>query len=206
MLKSAIEHPGQPNRALMALGILQGYLKKPLGFFIITLLTMPKFKQQISPDFPTEFVRANVLQAWMYIRLKDRLGQEKAYEMVRAFVVPIGLALQQGNFRTVEARRSYENLVNFQQQTHREGVTRWNKMEFLEQTPQKYEIRVTDCMYFKFYQSLGIPEMTRLMCAVDNAIFNSYLPEKITFHRNGIGNRIADGASACMFVIEHHSK
>jgi len=205
MLKSTIEHPAQPNKSLIALGILQGYLKNPLGFFLGTLLTLPGFKKQIPPGFPPEFARANALQAWMYMRLKKAVGQEKAYEIVRAFVLPIGLAMQQGNFRNVEAGRSFENLIAFQQRTHREGLTRWNTLEVLEQDAARYEIRVTTCMYFKFYNSLGIPEMTRLMCAVDNAIFNSYLPEEITFHRNGLGNRIVDGAAACQFVIEQHS-
>lgn len=202
MLKSTVEYPAQPNKGLMALGILQGYLKNPIRFFVATLLTLPAFKKQISPGFPPEFVRANALQAWMYIRLKKELGREKAYEIVRAFVLPIGLAMQQGNFRNVEAGRSFENLIVYQQRIHQEGLTRWNAMEVLEQSARKYEIRVTACMYFTFYDSLGIPEMTRLMCAVDNAIFNSYLPERITFHRNGVGNRIVDGASACHFVIE----
>lgn len=203
MLKSSVEHPGQPNKGLMALGILQGYLENPLGFFIRTILTLPKFKKQLPQEFPQEFVRANALQAWMYMRLKAHMGQERAYEVVRAFVLPIGLALQQGNFRSVEAPRSFENLITYQQRTNREGITRWNKMQILEQSESKYEIRVSRCMYYDFYSSLGIPEMTRLMCAVDNAIFNSYLPEKVTFHRNGIGNRIVDGASACHFVLEH---
>jgi len=203
MLKSTLQHPGQPNKPLMALSILQGYIKNPLGFILASVLTLPKFKKRIPRDFPGEFVNANALQAWMYIRLKNRLGQERAFEIVRAFVLPIGLAIQQGNFRSVEAPRSFENLITYQQLTGREGITRWNKVKIIEQSDQKYEIQVTDCMYYNFYRALGIPEMTRMMCAVDNAIFNSYLPERITFHRNGIGNRIADGADACFFVIEH---
>ena len=188
----------------MAFGILQAYLKHPLRFLITTILTLPTFSKQIPSEFPREFVRANALQAWMYIRLKAMFGQENAYEVLRAIVVPIGLAIQQGNFRTLEAPRSFENLITYQQRTHREGITRWNTVEILEQNPKVYEIKVTQCMYYNFYSSLGIPEMTRMMCAVDNAIFNTYLPEKITFHRKGTGNRIADGAEACTFVIEHH--
>jgi len=204
MLKSTVEHPGYPNKGLMALGILQGYLRNPLGFFIATVLTLPKFKKHLPQAFPQEFVRANALQAWMYLRLKGQLGQEQAYEIVRAFVLPIGLALQQSNFRSVEAPRSFENLIAYQQRTNREGITRWNTMQILEQSENKYEIQVSKCMYYDFFSSLGIPEMTRLMCAVDNAIFNSYLPEKITFHRNGVGHRIVDGAAACHFVLERH--
>lgn len=204
MLKSTVDRPAQPGKILMALGILKGYLRNPFGFLMATILTLPRFKKQASDEFPRELVQANALQTWMYIRLKDRLGQERAYEIVRAFVLPIGLAIQQGNFRNVEAPRTFENLIEYQQRTHRESITRWNTMQVLEQSSDRYEIRVTECMYYRFFNSLGVPELTRLMCSVDNAIFNSYLPEEITFHRNGIGNRIVDGAEACHFVIEYH--
>jgi hypothetical protein len=72
MLKSTIEHPAQPNRVIMALGILQGYLNNPFGFLVTTLLTLPQFKKQIPMGFPDEFVHSNALQAWMNIRLMAR--------------------------------------------------------------------------------------------------------------------------------------
>ena len=204
MLKTTIEQPGQPNRPLMALGILQGYLKHPFRFLLTTMVTLPRFKKQLPADLPPELVPIAALQTWMYVRLKDRVGQKKAFEILRACTLPIGLALQQGNFRAVEAPRTFENLVAYQQRTHREGPTRWNKMEILEQSEHRYEFRVSKCAFHELYTQLGMPELTTLMCEVDNAIFNAYLPEQITFHRNGLGNRLADGAPECHFVLEYH--
>jgi hypothetical protein len=204
MLKTTIDQPGTPNRLLMALGILQGYLKHPLWFLLTTVLTLSRFKQQLPTDLPLDFVQLTALQMWMYQRLKARIGQAKAYEVVRACSLPIGLALQQGNFRAVEAPRTFENLVAYQQRTHSEGPTRWNEMEILEQSEHRYEFRVSTCLFHDVYTQLGMPELTRLMCEVDNAIFGSYLPEQVTFHRNGVGNRLVDGAQACHFVLEHH--
>ena len=206
MLKTSVDKPGKPNKALMVLSILQGYIKNPVWFLLSTLLTLPKFKKQLPKDLPKEFVEVTALQTWMYIRLKERLGQKKAYEIVRALVLPVGLMIQQGNFRNVEAPRTFENLIAYQQRTNQEGPTRWNKMEVLEQSDYKYEFRIHNCMFHDLYTQLGTPEMTKLMCEVDNAIFNTYLPEEVTFHRNGIGNRIADGAPVCHFVIERYQK
>jgi hypothetical protein len=189
----------------MALGILVGYLQHPLWFLLTTVLTLPRFKKQLPPDLPQDFLQIVALQTWMYKRLKERIGQEKAYEIVRACVLPIGLALQQGNFRAVEAPRTFENLVAYQQRTNREGPTRWNKMDILEQTEQRYEFRVSKCLFHELYTTIEMPELTRLMCEVDNAILSSYLPEQVTFHRNAPGNRIADGAPACHFVLEYHA-
>lgn len=204
MLKTSIDQPGKTNKALMAFGILQGYIRNPLWFFLSTLLTLPGFKKQLPKNLPREFIEITALQTWMYMRLKKRVGQKTAYEIVRAFVIPVGLAVQQGNFRNVEAPRTFDNLIQYQQRTNQEGPTRWNTMEILEQSECKYEFRVHKCMFHELYTSLGIPELTALMCEVDNAIFNTYIPEEVTFHRNGIGNRIADGAPMCHFVIERH--
>ena len=204
MLKTTVDQPGKPNKPLLALGILQGYIKRPLWFLLTTLISLPGFRKKIPKDLPKEFRKITALQTWMYIRLKSKVGQEKAYEIVRAFVLPVGLAVQQGNFRNVESPRTFENLIAYQQRTNREGPTRWNEMEIVEQSDQKYEFRVKNCMFHEFYTQLGIPELTKLMCEVDNAIFNTYLPEEVIFHRNGIGNRIVDGATECHFVIERH--
>ena len=203
MLKTTADRPGTPNRPLMALGILQGYLRHPVWFLLTTVLTLPRFKRQLPPDLPHDFLQITALQTWMYLRLKEQVGQEKAYEIVRACILPIGLALQQGSFRAVEEPRTFENLVAYQQLTNREGPTRWNKIKVLEQSAYRYEFRVSRCMFHDLYTQIGTPELTRLMCEVDNAIYNTYLPEQVTFHRNGAGNRLADGAAECHFVLEY---
>jgi hypothetical protein len=59
-------------------------------------------------------------------------------------------------------------------------------------------------MFYELFKHLGVPELTIIMCSIDNLIFNSYLPEKITFHRNVVNNRMVDSAHECMFVIEKH--
>jgi len=189
----------------MALGILQGYLKHPLWFLLTTVLTLPRFKKQLPPDLPQDFVQLTALQTWMYRRLKDRMGQEKAYEVLRACILPIGLALQQGNFRAVEIPRTFENLIAYQQRTNREGPTRWNKMEIQEQCERRYEFRVSKCLFHELYAELEMPELTRLLCEVDDAVLNSYLPEEVTLHRNDLGNRLVDGAPFCHFVLEHQA-
>ncbi len=36
-----------------------------------------------------------------------------------------------------------------------------------------------------------------IMCSIDNAIYNTYLPEKLIFQRNGLNNTIPDGNEYC---------
>jgi hypothetical protein len=204
MLKTTIDQPGQPNKALMVLGILQGYLRNPLWFLLGTLFTLPKFKKSLPKELEKDFVDVTALQTWMYLRLKERIGQEKAYEVIRAVVIPAGLAVQQGTMRTVEAPRTFENFIVFHEQMSYEGLTRWSKKEVLEQSENRYEWQILNCGFYEFFSRIGVPELTKLMCEVDNAVYNTYLPDELTFHRNGVGNRIADGAKTCHFILKRH--
>jgi hypothetical protein len=203
MLKTDVENPAKPFVIPMAYGILKGYLKHPLFFLLGTFLTLPSFKKTLPRDLPEDFVKTVALQAWLYFRLKDRLGQEKAYEVMRTVILPIALAVQQGNFRSVEAGRTWKNLIRYQQRTKREGPTRWNRIEIEKQNGKIYAFRIKNCMFHEFFSGIGAPEMTKFMCATDNAIFGSYLPEEVVFHRSGLYNTIADGASECRFVLEN---
>ena len=202
MLKTNIDNIAKPVISLIIIGVLKGYINKPILFLLKTMFSFKRFKKTIKIDLPKEFIETSGLIAWLYIRLKKEVGKEKAYEIIRAIVLCIGLAVQQANFRNVEAKRTFENLVKYQKYGKNEGITKLNKMEIIEQTENRYVFKVTKCMFYEFFKYLDVPELTKIMCSIDNAIFNSYLPEKIIFHRNGINNRIADGAVECIFVIE----
>jgi hypothetical protein len=59
-------------------------------------------------------------------------------------------------------------------------------------------------MFHELALYLGIPELTPIVWQIDNAVFNSYLPDEMTFDRGGIGRWIADGQHECNFVWESH--
>jgi predicted ArsR family transcriptional regulator len=202
MLKTNCNRIAKPSKPFIIIGILKGYLKGATGFFLMTILTFKRFKRTIKMDLPKEFIDSAGLMAWLYIRLKKKVGQKNAFEIMRATILSMGLVVQQAGFRNVEDTRTFENLVKYQQRVKKEGTTKLNTMEIIEESGNRYEFKMTHCMFYDFFKSMGVVELTEIMCSVDNAIFNSYKPEKIVFHRNGIGNRIFDGAEYCSFVIE----
>ena len=75
-------------------------------------------------------------------------------------------------------------------------------MEVVERTSPRFEIKVTSCMFHEFAVPVGAPELTPVVCQIDNAMFNSYLPDEMIFDRGGPGRRIADGRHECSFVWE----
>ncbi|MDC7220040.1 MAG: DUF6064 family protein [Spirochaetales bacterium] len=201
-LKTNKDKIASPNAVIMALAVLKGYISFPGPFLFSTVIGLPKLIVKNKKDYPVDFLKSSGLTTLLYKGLIPSLGKEKAFEVVRAVIIPIGLATQQANFRNVEEPRTFENLVKYQQRTNREGPTRLNTIEIEEQSEREYRFKVSRCLFLEFFNSQGVPELTKLMCTVDNAIFNIYRPEEIFFHRDGVGNRMADGCAACQFVVE----
>lgn len=83
----------------------------------------------------------------------------------------------------VEACRTFENLITYQKKTKDEGATKLNRMKIIRQTEECYEYCMTKSMFFEFYIYMQTPELTSIMCSVDNAIFNTYLPNEIVLSR-----------------------
>ncbi len=205
-LKTNIDNIAKPAVSLILLGVLKGYINKPIVFLIKSKISFKKFRKNIDIDLPRDFIDTNSFIAWIYIRLKEKIGQRKAFEIIRVSILNSGLAIQQANFRNVEENRTFENLIKYQQKANNEGSTKLNTMKIIEQSENKYEFRVTRCVFFELFTYLKVTELTSIFCSIDNAIFNSYLPEKLIFHRNGLNKTIIQGNEYCEFVIENKDK
>jgi hypothetical protein len=201
MLKTNTDCIARPALPLIVFGVLKGYINNPFGFMLGTFLSLPKQIKRVKLDLPKEFIKSNMFIVHLYHRLQKILPKETAFEITRAAILCSAFSVMQANFRNAEAPRTFENLVKYQQRAKEEGATKLNKMKIISLNKNRYEYRVTRCMFFEFFTHLGAPELTKIMCAADNAIFNSYLPDEIVFHRR-VGQTIADGAPECEFCIE----
>ena len=204
-IKTNKETIAKPSTFFILLGVIKGYISNPLLFLILSKLSFKRYLISFSIDLPQDFIKEYAFIAWIYKRLTKKIGREKAYEILRASILTTGIAVQQANFRNVEVERNFENLISFQKRAKENGSTKLNKMEIISETKYIYEFRVTKCTFYELFNFLGVPELTKIFCSIDNAIFCSYLPEKIIFHRNGIGNTIAEGNEYCEFVISKES-
>ena len=119
---------------------------------------------------------------------------------MRVALLTGGTAAQNLQFDTVRKERTFQNFSELEIENNRTGLVRWNKMEVVERSARRFEIKITRCMFHELAISVGIPEITPLICQIDNAMFNSYLPEAMTFDRGLLRGRIADGKPECNFV------
>lgn len=203
-MKTNIDNISKPKILLIAIGVMSGYLKKWPIFVLRLLFTFGRFKRGIQSELPKEFIESTAFIAHLYVSLQEKMDKNKAFEVTRAVVMTTGLAMQQANFRNVEDERTYNNLIKYQKRTNKEGTTKLNTMEIIEETETRYEFIVTRCMFFEFFSELGMKELTSILCSVDNAIFGSYMGDELAFHRSGKENTIFSGGSMCRFVIENN--
>lgn len=184
------------------LHLLRRELRFPRVFLARCVLTVGSLKRDIEPRFPAELVELAALPIWVYINLKKRIGQPKAFEIMRVAILTGGIAKWNLQYETVERPRTFDELFEEELRVNQTGLTRWNTLEVVERTERRFELKVTRCLYHELTTSLGVPEMTPIICQIDNAAFNSYLPDEVRFHRGGPAHRIADGAKECRFVLE----
>lgn len=188
------------------LHLLEKELPFPRVFLWRSALTVRGFKKRIDARFPSALVELAALPLWIYIRLKRELGQAKAFEIMRVAVLTGGVARWNLEFQTVEKPRTFANFCDQELLVHKTGLTRWNTLEVVARTERRFELKVTRCLYHELATSVGVPEITPIVCQIDNAGFNSYMPDKLRFHRGGPGHRISDGATECQFVWEMDAK
>ena len=175
-------------------------LRFPRLFLLRCKLTLGRFKKTIDQRFPDELISLAALPIWVYLNLKKKIGQRRAFEIMRVALLTGGTAAQNLQFDTVHKERNFQNFSELEIENNRTGLVRWNKMEVVERSALRFEIKVTSCMFHELAISAGIPEMTPVVCQIDNAMFNSYLPDEMTFDRGLLGGRIADGKRECNFV------
>jgi hypothetical protein len=182
------------------LHMLRSEFRFPLLFMLRCKLTVGRFKRTIDPRFPSDLIELGALPLWVYINLKKKIGQKKAFEIMRVAILTGGIASWNFTYKAAERERNFKNQCDSEIEVNKMGFTKWNTLEVVERTERRFEIKITRCLYHELATSVGVPELTPVICQVDNAAFNSYLPDRIVFNRGGPGHRIADGAKECKFV------
>lgn len=182
--------------------LLQKEFRFPQLFLLGCRLTLGQFRKRIDKRFPAELVKLAALPLWIYLNLKKKIGPKKAFEIIRIAILSAGVAKQNFLFGTVAQGRSFQTFADQELEINKTGTTQWNTLAVVERSDRRFEIIITRCLYHELAVSVGAPEITPIVCQIDNAVFNSYLPDRMVFHRGGLNRRIADGSNECHFIWE----
>jgi hypothetical protein len=127
--------------------------------------------------------------------LGDEFGRDRVLELTRETIIQI--ARQQGE--QIAESRGGNSLAHFAA-----SMEDWKKddamrIEFLEQSEQKFFFNVTRCRYAELYQDLGIPELGQILsCNRDASLMQGFNGD-IRLTRT---QTIMEGAPFCDFRYE----
>ncbi len=151
-----------------------------------------------------EFARRVAFSSGLYLALKEKHGQPKALWIIRRILVPIGCMEQWENLRSLDlsGRPPMERLRSFYDFMGSQGVGQFVERRIIESGEDKLSYEVRGCLFKRFYDEAGTPELTRLFCDVDHEFFSEAFSE-FTFHRGGSReNTEAYGEEHCKFMFE----
>ena len=143
----------------------------------------------------------------LYGVLQDRIGRERAFQIVEQILVPIGCEEQWGHLHVIDVggRSPMEQLRAFNERMDEKGSPRFNVRERVRQDDQTCHFRITRCVVNDFFAEAGTPELAKLFCEIDRRFFPEAFPG-LRFHRGGSWeNTIAYGQDRCEFVFERRA-
>jgi len=94
-----------------------------------------------------------------YLNLKRKIGGLSAFEIMRVALLTGGTAAQHLKFDSVNMERPFRHLSELEIENNRSGLVRWNKMEVVKRSVQRFELEITCCMFHELAVSVGIPEL-----------------------------------------------
>jgi hypothetical protein len=157
-----------------------------------------------SKEPEAQYVKRLSLAVAIYSALSRRKGRERAFEVTRRMLVPIGCGEQWGHLRSLRPSESepMRQLMAFNDLMDKKGAPRFNKREYLKPDADTCHFVITRCVFHDFFAEAGVPELTRLFCEVDREFFPFAFPA-FTFHRgDSWENTIAFGKDHCEFIFE----
>lgn len=193
--------------------VIGSVLREEIGslwpiFFVRAL----RRKRSISKSTPwaeqkgveAEFANRLCMSAAIYIGLVERLGKDRAFEVMRRILVPIGCEEQLDNVDSlgVADRRGMDRLWASYDFMGKGGVGSFVERTIIRNSDDVFHYEVRGCFFDRFYREVGMPELTKLFCEVDTEFFAEAFPE-LRFHRgDSLENTVAYGEDHCVFIFE----
>ena len=161
-----------------------------------------------APDAPAgeaRYTRRLALAAALYLGLTERLGPERALEVMRRILVPLGYATIRQAYDSFHLSHlsGMARLLAFRSNMEEREEDRYNTREYLASDDTTCHYVITRCLVHEFFTEAGTPALTKLICAADEAFYPQAFPD-FTFSRgDSWENTIAYGKDRCEYILVH---
>jgi hypothetical protein len=151
----------------------------------------------------SEFVKRFSLACAVYVGLGREIGEEKAFEVVKRILVPIGVNEQWNHLNSLRLFKEtgMARLMAFHNLMDRKGAPQFNRREYVRQNTNNCHFIITRCVFYDFFAEVGTPELTKLFCEVDREFFPGAFPDFRFDRGNSWENTIAYDKDHCDFIF-----
>lgn len=98
----------------LLLHMLQPEMRFPWLFLIRCKLTLGRMRRRIDASFPPDLIELAALPLWVYINLKSKIGEKRAFEIMRVVILAAGIAQWNLAYRAAEKERNFDNLCDIE--------------------------------------------------------------------------------------------
>ncbi|MBC2715492.1 MAG: L-2-amino-thiazoline-4-carboxylic acid hydrolase [Desulfobacteraceae bacterium] len=140
----------------------------------------------------------------LYLKLGEKVGKQKAFDVMRRILVPIGCNAVQKHFNSLNLSNlsGMPRLMAFNDLMVKNDEAKFNVREYVTVNDSICHYIIKRCVVYDFLLEAGTPELTRLICDVDKEFFPQAFPD-FTFDRgNSWENTIAYGKAHCDFILK----
>ena len=150
------------------------------------------------------FVKRLSLACAVYAGLGEKIGKEKAFEVIKKILVPIGCSEQWNHLNSLNLSKEtgMVRLMAFNNLMDKKGAPQFNKRKYVKQNNNFCHFIITRCVFYDFFTEAGTPELTRLFCEVDREFFPGAFPDFRFYRGDSWENTIAYGKNQCEFIFE----
>lgn len=177
--------------------LLEGALRKNVVFSQTRWAQDPNYKDEAA------YVKRLSFASGMYQALRSRLGKDKAFQIVRKILVPIGCDAVRKRLNSLDLSglQGMERLMKFNDFMQTNDEAKHNTREYLIQNDQVCHYIIKRCVVHDFFSEAGTPELTRLICEVDQVFFPEAFPDFHFDRGDSWENTMAYGKDHCDFIL-----
>ncbi len=150
-----------------------------------------------------KYVRRLAMAAGMYQILSEKKGQKRAFDLMRSVLVTIGRITVRKRFHSVDLTglQGMERLNTFNDYMTKQDEAKYNRREYLVNDDTTCHYIINRCVVYDFFMETGTPELTKLICEVDQHFFPIAFYEFSFSRGDSWENTIAYGKTACDFIL-----
>ncbi len=149
------------------------------------------------------YVKRLAMASGLYLKLGEKIGKQKAFDVMRRLLVPIGCNAVRKLFNSLNLAdlSGMPRLMAFNDFMFKNDEAKFNVREYITLNETTCHYIIKRCVVYDFFLEAGTPELTSLICDVDKEFFPQAFPD-FSFDRGDCWeNTIAYGKNHCDFIL-----